>query len=173
MFIVHTGVCPAAWHPLSPLGSAAREEAEDWGPGRSAHSPGLAWRGPLPSSALPPGATLHSSSAHSCILLASREPPLRALWGRESGRHHPGWRPPGARASWGDHSQADGERGPWGRVWTAVWLPLLRGPTQRASGVPEPGQEAGTQLVSGPVGDTLDPPGLGGHSEPVGSGGTQ
>ena len=85
MFIVHTGVCPAAWHPLSPLGSATREEAEDWGPGRSAHSPGLAWRGPLPSSALPPGTTLHSSSAHSCILLASREPALRALWGQEVG----------------------------------------------------------------------------------------
>lgn len=99
MFIVHTGVCPAAWHPLPPLGSAAREEAENWGPGRSAHSPGLAWRGPLPSSALPPGAILHSSLAHSCILPASREPPLRALWGRESGRRHPGWRPPGAGVS--------------------------------------------------------------------------
>lgn len=163
MFIVHTGVCPAAWHPLPPLGSAAREEAENWGPGRSAHSPGLAWRGPLPSSALPPGAILHSSLAHSCILPASREPPLRALWGRESGRRHPGWRPPGAGVSGGDHSQADGERGP--RAGPGLQqLPLLGHPTQRASGVPEPGREVGTQWVSGPVGDTLDPWGLGGQS---------
>lgn len=146
--------------PTPVPGLGPREEAENWGPGRSAHTP--AWRGSLPSSAVPPGATLHSSLAHLCILPASREPPRRPCGDeKDRGATLGGGRP--ARGCQGETAVRQTGRGdPGGRAWTAVPLPLTGVPLRGLLGVPEPGQEVGSQLVSGPVGDALSPPGSGG-----------
>ena len=52
-------------------------------------------------------------------------------------------------------------------------LPLTGVPLRGLLAVLEPGQEVGSQLVSGPVGDALRPPGSGRDAlSPPGSGGT-
>ena len=78
-----------------------------------------------------------------------------------------------ARGCQGETTVRQTGRGdPGGRAWTAVRLPLTGVPLRGLLGVPEPGQEVGSQLVSGPVGDALSPPGSKGDAlSPLGSGG--
>ena len=91
--------------------------------------------------------------------------------GKDRGATLGGGRP--ARGCQGETAVRQTGRGdPGGRDWTAVRLPLTGVPLRGLLGVPEPGQEVGSQLVSGPVGDALSPPGSKGDAlSPLGSGG--
>ena len=180
MLIVHTGL-PSLTAPTPAPGLGPREEAENRGPGRSAHTPGL--EGVTAQFCSPPGghpSQLLGSFVHSPGI--SRTSP-HALWGRERQRCHPGRRPPGTGVSGGDHSQADGERRPRGTGLDCSASSSDRRPTQRASWGPgtrpRSWQSAGVRACRGRTeptgvqGGRTEPAGVrGGRTEPLGSGGT-